>query len=215
MTAGTYGNSTGTQYAQVTVDVTGRVTSAITRNINFANATVQTAVQLANNRNFSIDGNTGTNNAGDVTAAGVAFNGTANVILRGKLKTISGLSAGQYGSSTQTSVVTVNDQGLVTAISQTGINFGTATVAQANKLTNPRTFTVSGDISTDNISFDGTANVNLTNATLAATGVSAGTYGSSTQVPLITVDAKGRVTQHTTGINFSAATVSQANTSEQ
>ena len=213
VSAGTYGNSTGTQYAQVTVDAKGRVTSASTRNINFTNATVQTAVQLANNRNFSIDGNTGTNNAGDVSAAGVAFNGTANVILRGKLKTISGLSAGQFGNSQNTPVVTVNDQGLVTAISQTGINFGTATVAQANKLTNPRTFTVSGDISTDNISFDGTANINLTNATLAATGVSAGTYGSSTQVPIPTIDAKGRVTSiTTTGINFSAATVSQANT---
>ena len=102
-----------------------------------------------------------------MTAAGVAFNGTANVILRGKLKTISGLSAGQYGNSQNTPVVTVNDQGLVTAISQTGINFGTATVAQADKLTNPRTFTVSGDISTDNISFDGTGNVNLTNATFS------------------------------------------------
>ncbi len=213
VTAGTYGNATGTQYAQVTVDAKGRVTSATTRNINFANATVQTAVQLANNRNFSIDGNTGTNNAGDVTAAGVAFNGTANVILRGKLKSVSGLTAGQYGNSQNTPVVTVNDQGLVTAISQTGINFGTATVAQADKLTNPRTFTVSGDISTDNISFDGTANVNLTNATLASTGVSAGTYGSSTQVPIPTIDAKGRVTSiTTTGINFSAATVSQANT---
>ncbi|BCU95586.1 MAG: hypothetical protein CM15mV9_2020 [uncultured marine virus] len=213
VTAGTYGNATGTQYAQVTVDAKGRVTSATTRNINFANATVQTAVQLANNRNFSIDGNTGTNNAGDVTAAGVAFNGTQNVILRGKLKSISGLTAGQYGSSTQTSVVTVNDQGLVTGITQTGINFSTQTVAQADTLTNPRTITVSGDISTDNIAFDGSANITLTNATLAATGVSAGTYGSSTQVPLITVDAKGRVTAATTtGINFSTATVSQSNT---
>ena len=144
VTPGTYGNSSGTQYAEITVDAKGRLTSATTRNINFANATVQTAVQLANNRNFSIDGNTGTNNAGDVTAAGVAFNGTQNVILRGKLKSISGLSAGQYGSSTQTSVVTVNDQGLVTGITQTGINFSTQTVAQADTLTNPRTITVSG-----------------------------------------------------------------------
>ena len=213
VTAGTYGNSSGTQYAEITVDVKGRLTSATTRNINFSNATVQTAVQLQNNRNFSIDGNTGTNNAGDVIAAGVAFNGTQNVILRGKLKTISGLSAGQYGNDQNTPVVTVNDQGLVTAITQTGINFGTATVAQANKLTNPRTITVSGDISTDNIAFDGTANITLTNASLTATGVGAGTYGSDTQVPLITVDAKGRVTAATTtGINFSTATVSQANT---
>ena len=213
VTAGTYGNATGTQYAQVTVDTKGRVTSATTRNINFSNATVQTAVQLANNRNFSIDGNTGSNNAGDVSAAGVAFNGTQNVILRGKLKSISGLSAGQYGNSQNTPVVTVNSQGLVTSISQTGINFSTATVAQANKLTNPRTITVSGDISTDSISFDGSANITLTNATLAATGVSPGTYGSSVQVPLFTVDAKGRITSATTtGINFSTATVSQANT---
>ena len=107
MTAGTYGNATGTQYAQVTVDEKGRVTSATTRNINFSNATVQTAVQLQNNRNFSIDGNTGTNNAGDVVAAGVAFNGTQNVILRGKLKTISGLSPVSYTHLTLPTIYSV------------------------------------------------------------------------------------------------------------
>jgi hypothetical protein len=42
--------------------------------------------------------------------------------------------------------------------------------------------------------------------------VTAGTYGSSTQVSQITVDAKGRITSASNvGINFSAATVAQAN----
>jgi hypothetical protein len=41
-------------------------------------------------------------------------------------------------------------------------------------------------------------------ATLATSGATAGTYGSVTEIPFITVDAKGRVTSATTG-TFSAS----------
>ena len=66
-------------------------------------------------------------------------------------------------------------------------NAGTAT-----KLASARTLGLSGDV-TGTVSFDGSANATIA-ATLTNSGVTAGTYGSATQVGQVTVDAKGRVT---------------------
>ena len=56
----------------------------------------------------------------------------------------------------------------------------------ATYLTGNQTITATGDVTGS-----GTTTLNLT---LANTGVSAGTYGGSNQIPTITVDSKGRVT---------------------
>jgi hypothetical protein len=66
-------------------------------------------------------------------------------------------------------------------------NAGTATA-----LATSRTLGLSGDV-TGTASFNGTANATIA-ATLANSGVTAGTYGSATQASQVTVDAKGRVT---------------------
>lgn len=67
------------------------------------------------------------------------------------------------------------------------------TAAQATKLETPRFFNFTGDVDAVSASFDGTANANFT-LELTNTGVTNGTYGGATQIPVITVDVDGRIT---------------------
>ena len=67
------------------------------------------------------------------------------------------------------------------------------TTGSAATLTTGRTIALTGDVTYTSSSFNGSANVTGT-ATLANSGVTAGTYGSATNIPQIAVDAKGRVT---------------------
>ncbi len=73
----------------------------------------------------------------------------------------------------------------------TGALTGNASTATA--LQTGRTISLTGDVTYTSGSFDGTANVTGT-ATLANTTVTAGSYGSATEVATFTVDSKGRLT---------------------
>ena len=74
----------------------------------------------------------------------------------------------------------------------------TGNATTATTLATSRNFTVSGDATTASAQgFDGSGNVDLA-ITLANSGVGAGTFGSATAIPVITVDSKGRITTLTT-----------------
>ena len=72
-----------------------------------------------------------------------------------------------------------------------------STASTATALATGRTIAITGDATYTSGTFDGTSNV--TGAlTLANSGATAGTVGSATAIPIITVDAKGRVTATST-----------------
>jgi hypothetical protein len=89
-----------------------------------------TATRLLNARNFSINGGTA---AGDVFSAAVSFDGTANVVLDGALRS-SGVSAGTYGNATNVGQFAVNSQGVITSASNVAINFTQATVLRSQQV---------------------------------------------------------------------------------
>jgi hypothetical protein len=97
------GNATFTN-----ITVTGFISGTI-------DGVANSAVRLQTPRSFSVSG-------GDITAAGVNFDGTGAVTLNASLNAIPGLSAGSYGSSTAIPVVTVAANGRVTAISTQSIS---------------------------------------------------------------------------------------------
>jgi hypothetical protein len=63
----------------------------------------------------------------------------------------------------------------------------------ATQLETVRFFNFTGDVDSVAVSFDGTANADFT-LELTNTGVSSGTYGGATQIPVIVVDEDGRIT---------------------
>lgn len=109
--------------------------------------------------------------SGDPAAATVS--GDATLAASGALTlATSGVTANTYGSSSLVPVITVDAKGRITSVT---------TAAPAGGIT-----ALTGDVTAS-----GTGSVV---ATLANTAVTAGSYGSTTQIPTITVDAKGRLT---------------------
>lgn len=92
--------------------------------------------------------------------------------------------------NTANTIVLRDAQGNFTANIITATLFGTANVA--TRLETARFINLTGNV-TGSASFDGTANANI-NVSLAPTSVTPGTYGDGSIIPVITVDAFGRIT---------------------
>ena len=144
----------------------------------------------------------------DVVAVAKTFDGQSSVGFALTL-TDTGVISGTYGSSTQVGIVTVDSKGRVTAASNVNINFADATVDIAKKLETPRNISFSEDVVAVAKTFDGQSSVGF--ALTLTDIVTSGTVGSSTQVGIVTFDAKGRITAASNvDINFADATVGKA-----
>jgi hypothetical protein len=193
------GIATATSLSSQSLSVVGVVTATTFKGALNGNA--DTATKLSTGRTIAI--------TGDLAYTSPSFDGTTNVTAIGTLAT-TGVTSTTYGSTTTIPQIAVDAKGRIISASSVSVNFSSQTVASADKLTTGRTIAITGDLTYTSPSFDGTANITAT-STLANTGVSANTYGSTTTIPQIVVDAKGRITSASSvGVNFTAATVAQA-----
>jgi len=153
----------------------------------------------------------------DLTVGGIAtattFNGQLNTTGIATAATFVGALTGN--ADTATALASARNIGGVSfdgtgdinlpGVNQTGNQDTSGNAATATTLATARTLSLAGD-ATGSASFNGGANATIT-ATLANSGVSAGTVGSSSAIPIITVDAKGRVTNTSTATIVTTLTV--------
>lgn len=159
------------------------------------------ATVLQTSRNFSISG-------GGITAATVGFDGSVAVVLNASVD-VGHITLAKMADMATASLIYRKTAGigapevqtlatLKTDLGLSGTNTGdqtdvTGNAGSATALQTGRTIGMTGDVVWTSPSFNGTANVTAA-ATLATVNANVGTFGSSTLVPVVTVNAKGLVT---------------------
>lgn len=128
-------------------------------------------------------------NASNVATA-VSVSGEATLDNTGNLAlSVTGVSASTYGSATQIPILTIDTKGRVTTASS--ITFSSL----SPDLNSGNIFVGNGSNVATGVSMSGDASLSSLGAiSLTTTGVSSGTFGSSTSIPIIAVDSKGRLT---------------------
>ena len=136
------------------------------------------------------------NSTGGITTGNAYINGTLssptgafNTIRGGNVSTNAALTIASNVSIANSYALTFGNATVNTTVNATSFS-GMAN--SANSLTTSRNIALNTD-ATGNGDFNGTANLTIA-VTLANSGVTANTYGNTTAYPIITVDAKGRVT---------------------
>lgn len=198
VTLGTYGSSN--QVGQFTVDAQGRITAA--QNVSISGVTPGGSAGGALTGSYpnpSLASNSVA--SGNITDGAIATADLADGSVTTAKMAATGVNAGTFGSATQVGQFTVDASGRITSASNVTITGAAPTGAAGGALagTYPNPTLATGAVSSASIADGavGTADIAdgaVTDAKLANTLVTAGTYGSATQVGQFTVDAKGRIT---------------------
>ena len=124
------------------------------------------------------------------------------------------VSAGSYGSSTAIPVITVDAQGRLTSASTASVSTDLTVVddssTSATISLGSDSFKISGGTGTTSAISGDTLTLNLDN-----TAVSAGSYGGSSAIPVITIDAQGRITAASTSAASSDLTISDSSSTTE
>jgi len=106
------------------------------------------------------------------------------------------LVGGKYYTDLLDTATSLATAGMLVKRDNTGKLTGdiTGNSATATKLSTARSISLAGDVAASAVNFDGTTNIQLSAALATQTGLTTGTYGSSTLVPIITVNSKGVIT---------------------
>ena len=125
-----------------------------------------------------------------------------------------GVSAASYGSSTAIPVLAINAQGQITGASTASISTDLTLVDDASSSATislaTDTLKISGGTGTTSAVSGDTLTINLDN-----TAVSAGSFGSSSAIPVLTIDAQGRITgASTASVSSDLTIVDDSSTSE-
>lgn len=203
VTSGSWlGNVIGTQYGG-----TGQNFSASTGVITLTGGVASAGAINLGNTSF-VTGTLALTNGGTgaTTAAGartnlelgnLAVQNTSNLSVIGG--TINGVTIGASNAQAITGTTITATSGFVGNV--------TGTASNATVLVNSRNFSIIGtDATAPNVSFNGSNDVALS-LTLATVNSNVGQFGSATQIPVVTVDGKGRVTAISTAAISTSFTI--------
>lgn len=174
VSSGTFGSNS--LIPIIAVDTKGRLT--------YAGSTTFSSIS-SNLTNASIYVGNASNVATEVAVSGdVTLSNLGAISL-----TVTGVSSGTYGSISQIPILAVDSKGRVTYAGSTTFESLSPTLNSTNIYVGNASNIATGVALTGDATLNNSGSFSLVN-----TGVSSGTFGSITQIPIIAVDSKGRLT---------------------